>query len=159
MLARLGLRAGEVAQLTLEDIDWRTGELLVRGKGARIDKLPLLQDVGQALVDYLQKGRPECSSRRVFIQSKAPYVGFASPPNTVCGIVRRALARAQIESPHRGAHVLRHSLATQMLGQGASLTQIGQVLRHQQIQTTEIYAKVNLPALSKLALPWPGGVR
>lgn len=159
LLARLGLRAGEVAQLTLEDIDWRTGELLVRGKGARIDKLPLLQDVGQALVDYLQKGRPECSSRRVFIQSKAPYVGFASPPNTVCGIVRRALARAQIESPHRGAHVLRHSLATQMLGQGASLTQIGQVLRHQQIQTTEIYAKVNLPALSKLALPWPGGVR
>lgn len=159
LLARLGLRAGEVAQLTLEDINWRTGELLVRGKGGRIDKLPLLQDVGRALVDYLREGRPECSSRRVFIQCKAPYVGFSSPPNTVCGIVRRALARAQIQSRHHGAHVLRHSLATRMLGNGASLTQIGQVLRHQQAQTTEIYAKVDLPALSGLALPWPGGVR
>jgi site-specific recombinase XerD len=159
LLARLGLRAGEVARLTLEDINWRTGELLVRGKGARIDKLPLLQDVGRALVDYLRKGRPECSSRRVFIQCKAPYVGFASPPSTVCGIVRRALARAHIQSRHRGAHVLRHSLATRMLGNGASLTQIGRVLRHQQVQTTEIYARVNLPALSGLALPWPGGVR
>ena len=159
LLARLGLRAGEVAQLTLEDINWRTGELLIHGKGTRIDKLPLLHDVGRALVDYLRKGRPECASRRVFIQCKAPHGGFASPPNTVCGIVRRALARAHIQSRHRGAHVLRHSLATRMLGNGASLTQIGQVLRHQQVQTTEIYAKVNLPALSGLALPWPGGVR
>jgi site-specific recombinase XerD len=159
LLARLGLRAGEVANLVLEDIDWRSGELLIRGKGARIDKLPLLHDVGQALVDYLRKGRPDCSCRRVFIQSKAPYVGFANPPNTVCAIVRRALARAQIDSRHHGAHVLRHSLATRMLGKGASLAQIGQVLRHQQVQTTEIYAKVDLTALSALALPWLGGVR
>jgi site-specific recombinase XerD len=159
LLARLGLRAGEVANLTLEDINWRAGEILIRGKGARVDKLPLLEDVGQALVDYLQRGRPDCLSRRVFIHSKAPYVGFGNPPNTVCAIVRKALACAHIESRHQGAHVLRHSLATRMLGRGASLAQIGQVLRHQQVQTTEIYAKVDLTALKRLALPWPGGAQ
>jgi len=159
LLARLGLRAGEVASLSLDDINWRAGELLIRGKGPRVDKLPLLQDVGQALVDYLQKGRPDCSSRRVFIQCKAPYVGFPNPPNAVCGIVRRALARAQVHSRHHGAHVLRHSLATRMLGKGASLAQIGQVLRHHQVQTTEIYAKVDLGALRGLALAWPGGAQ
>lgn len=159
LLARLGLRAGEVASLSLDDINWRAGELLIRGKGPRVDKLPLLQDVGQALVDYLQKGRPDCSSRRVFIQCKAPYLGFPNPPNAICGIVRRALARAQIQSLHHGAHVLRHSLATRMLGKGASLAQIGQVLRHHQVQTTEIYAKVDLDALRGLALAWPGGLR
>jgi len=158
LLARLGLRAGEVANLNLEDIEWRTGELIIHGKGARVDKLPLLQDVGQALVDYLRKGRPDCSCRRVFIQSRPPFVGFPHPPNTVCSIVRSALARAQIESRHHGAHVFRHSLATRMLGNGASLVQIGQVLRHQGVQTTEIYAKVDLTALQRLALPWPGGV-
>jgi site-specific recombinase XerD len=159
LLARLGLRASEVANLTLEDINWRTGELVIHGKGARVDKLPLPQAVGQALVDYLQKGRPECSSRCVFIQSKAPHVGFSKPPNAVSGIVRRAIDRARISTHHHGAHVLRHSLATRMLNQGASLTQIGQVLRHRQVQTTEIYAKVDVAALSRLALPWPGGVR
>jgi site-specific recombinase XerD len=159
LLARLGLRAAEVANLTLEDIDWRVGEVLIHGKGARIDKLPLGQDVGQALVDYLRKGRPDCSSRRVFLQCKAPYLGFPNPPNAVSGIVRRALARAKIDSPHRGAHVLRHSLATRMLGNGASLAQIGQVLRHEQVQTTEIYAKVDSSALGALALPWPGGAQ
>jgi len=159
LLARLGLRAGEVAKLNLEDINWRASEVLIHGKGARVDKLPLLQDVGLALVDYLRKGRPDCLCRRVFIQCKAPYVGFPNPPNAVCGIVRRALARAQIDSRHHGAHVLRHSLATRMLGNGASLAQIGQVLRHQQVQTTEIYAKVDLTALSRLALPWPGGAQ
>jgi site-specific recombinase XerD len=159
LLARLGLRAGEVAKLTLDDVNWRAGELLIRGKGPRVDKLPLLQDVGQALVDYLQKGRPECSSRRVFIRCKAPYLGFPDPPNAICGVVRRALAHAKIESRHQGAHVLRHSLATRMLGKGASLAQIGQVLRHHQVQTTEIYAKVDLEALRSLALPWPGGAQ
>ena len=159
LLARLGLRAGEVAYLNLEDINWQAGELQIRGKGARVDRLPLLQDVGQALVDYLQKGRPDCSSRRVFVQCKAPYVGFSSPPNAICGIVRSALERAKVHSRHHGAHVLRHSLATRMLGNGASLAQIGQVLRHQLTQTTEIYAKVDLNALRALALPWLGGVR
>ena len=159
LLARLGLRAGEVACLTFEDINWRAGELLIRGKGARVDRLPLLEDVGKALVDYLQKGRPDCATRRVFVQCKAPFLGFASPPNAICGIVRSALERAKIESRHHGAHVLRHSLATRMLGNGASLSQIGQVLRHQLTQTTEIYAKVDLNALRALALPWPGGAR
>ncbi len=156
LLARLGLRAGEVAQLTLDDIDWRAGELLVRGKGARVDRLPLLHEVGQALVDYLQKGRPASSSRRLFIQSKAPYEGFAGP-GCVSNLVRRALIRLHISTRHRGAHVLRHSLATGMLRNGASLAQIGQVLRHQLPQTTEIYAKVDFSALRALALPWPGG--
>lgn len=159
LLARLGLRVGEVAYLILDDIDWRTGELLIRGKGAQVDKLPLPQDVGEALVDYLQNGRPDTASRRVFLQAVAPYVGFTKPPNTVCGIVRRALQRAQVQSRHHGGHVLRHSLATRMLGNGASLTQIGQVLRHQQMSTTEIYAKVDLTGLRGLALPWQGGER
>ena len=158
LLARLGLRAGEVAYLTLDDINWQAGELLIRGKGARVDRLPLLEDIGQALVDYLQKGRPVCSSRRVFIQKHAPHEGFASSAS-VDNVVRTALARAQVYSRHQGAHVLRHSLATRMLGNGASLAQIGQVLRHKLPQTTEIYAKVDLNALRELVLPWPGGVQ
>lgn len=158
LLARLGLRAGEVAYLTLDDINWQAGELLIRGKGARVDRLPLLNDVGQALVDYLQKARPACSSRRVFIQKHAPHEGLAGP-SSIDNVVRIGLARAQVFSRHQGAHVLRHSLATRMLGNGASLGQIGQVLRHQLPQTTEIYAKVDLNALRGLVLPWPGGVQ
>jgi len=157
LLARLGLRAGEVSTLTLNDIDWDAGELRIRGKGDRVDRLPLPKDVGQAIADYLQKGRPRCSSRRVFIQSKAPYVGFASQPNAICGIVRSTLARAHIQTRNRGAHLLRHSLATRMLGNGGSLAEIGRVLRHQQIQTTEIYAKVDLNALRAMTHPWLGG--
>jgi site-specific recombinase XerD len=156
LLARLGLRAGEVAHLTLDDINWRAGELRIRGKGARVDRLPLPQDVGQSLAAYLQKGRPNCSSRRVFIQTNAPHEALAGP-SSVSNVVRAALARAQIHSRHQGAHVLRHSLATTMLHQGASLAQIGQVLRHQLPQTAEIYAKVDLNALRALALPWHGG--
>jgi site-specific recombinase XerD len=156
LLARLGLRAGEVARLTLEDIDWRASQLLIRGKGSRVDRLPLSQDAGQALADYLQRGRPECSSRSIFIQRHAPHQPLAGP-SSISNVVRAALARAQIQSPHQGAHVLRHSLATTMLRNGASIAQIGQVLRHQLPQTTEIYAKVDLNALQALALPWPGG--
>lgn len=159
LLARLGLRAGEVACLELDDIDWAAGELLVRGKGNRMDRMPLLQDVGKAVADYLERGRPPCSTRRVFVHCKAPYAGFGSPPNTVCGIVRRALARAGLNPRNRGAHLLRHSLATNLLRGGASLTQIGQVLRHKQTQTTEIYAKVDLNALRTLTQPWPGGAQ
>jgi len=156
LLARLGLRSGEVTKLTLDDIGWAAGELLIHGKGARLDKLPLLQDVGQALADYLRKVRPHCSSRHVFIRSRAPYVGLLGA-STMGSIVVRALDRAQIRSHHRGAHVFRHSLATRMLRHGASLAQIGQVLRHQNVQTTEVYAKVDLIALRRLALPWRGG--
>jgi len=158
LLARLGLRSSEVTGLELEDIDWNAGTLRIRGKGARLDRLPLPREVGQAIADYLQKGRPPCSSRRVFIQCCAPYECLAGS-STMGGIVRRALARAGLNPPHQGAHLLRHSLATRMLRSGASLLQIGQVLRHQQSQTTEIYAKVDLDALRALAQPWPGGVR
>jgi integrase len=156
LLARLGLRANEVVQLTLDDIDWRAGELLIRGKGARVDRLPLLQDVGQALADYLKNARPVCSSRRLFIQCRAPLEGFAGP-GCVSNLVRWALLRLNLCPRNRGAHVLRHSLATGMLRNGASLAQIGQVLRHQLPQTTEIYAKVDFNALRTLALPWTGG--
>lgn len=157
LLARLGLRANEVVLLTLDDIDWRAGELLIRGKGARVDRLPLLQDVGQALADYLKNARPVCSSRRMFIQCRAPLEGFARP-GCVSNLVREALQRVHLCPRNRGAHVLRHSLATGMLRNGASLAQIGQVLRHQLPQSTEIYAKVDFNALRALALPWPGGV-
>jgi site-specific recombinase XerD len=157
LLARLGLRAGEVAALRLEDIDWEAGQLCIRGKGPRLDRLPLLREVGQALAAYLHRGRPHCDSRRVFIHSRAPHVGFDHGASALCAIVRAALARAGLCPAHRGTHLLRHSLATRMLGQGASLAQIGQVLRHQKTDTTEIYAKVNLNALRALAEPWPGG--
>lgn len=156
LLARLGLRAGEVAHLTLDEIDWRAGELLIRGKGARVDRLPLPHHVGQALADYLQKGRPACSSRCLFIKCKAPLEGFTRRSSVGC-VVRAALRRAHLNPPHKGAHILRHSLATGMLRNGATLGEIGQVLRHQQPQTTEIYAKVDFNALRTLALPWPGG--
>lgn len=158
LLARLGLRAGEVVDLSLDDIDWSIGELRIRGKGARVDQLPLPEDVGKALADYLKKGRPECSSRRVFIRRTAPHEALAGP-SCVGSVVRAALTRAGLHPHYRGSHLLRHSLATRMLRAGASLAQIGQVLRHQQTQTTEIYAKVDLNALRRLAQPWPGGAR
>jgi site-specific recombinase XerD len=158
LLARLGLRAGEVVHLSLDAINWEAGEVLVRGKSSRDDRLPLPQDVGQALANYLRKGRPECSSRRVFLRIKAPRQGFSSSV-AICNIVRRALKQAQLSPHFKGAHLLRRSLATTMLRGGASFAQIGQILRHQQAQTTEIYAKVHLTALRALAQPWPGGAR
>ena len=157
-LARLGLRAGEVVHLCLEDIDWNAGAVLVRGKSARQDRLPLPSDVGCALAAYLQEGRPFCATRCVFVRMKAPHVGFSSSV-AICDIVRRALLRAGLHPEGKGSHLLRHSLATQMLRSGATLTQIGQILRHQSAQTTEIYAKVDLAALQAIAQPWPGDVR
>ena len=156
LLARLGLRAGEVVALTLDDMDWRAGELTVRTKGGRQDRLPLPRDVGAALVAYLRNGRPACQARHVFVRMRAPRRGFASSV-AVCSIVQRALARAGLSPPRKGAHLLRHSLATDLLRRGASLREIGDVLRHRHTQTTEIYAKVDLTALHALALPWPGG--
>jgi site-specific recombinase XerD len=157
LLARLGLRAGEVAGLQLGDLDWTAAELRIRGKGSRLDRLPLVQDVGQALAGYLQHGRPISLSRSLFIRGQAPYESITR--NAVSSVAQRALARAELHPPHRGAHLFRHSLATRMLRRGASLTQIGQVLRHQHLHTTEIYAKVDLAALRSLAQPWPGGKR
>lgn len=156
LLARLGLRAGDVVHMTLDDIDWEVGELIVRGKSHRQERLPLPQDVGEAFVRYLSYGRPRCSSRRVFIRIKAPHKGFSSSV-AICNIVRRALVRAKLNPAFKGSHLLRHSLATQMLRGGASLSEIGDILRHQRLNTTLIYAKVDQIALRELAQPWPGG--
>ena len=156
LLARLGLRAGEVVAMTLDDLDWEAGEFIVRGKGDRLERLPLPQDVGAALVHYLRHVRPACSTRRVFIRMKAPHCGFAGAV-AICNVVRRALWRADLDPEFKGAHLLRHSLATNMLRRGASLGQIGQLLRHCHPNTTQIYAKVDIEALRGIALPWPGG--
>jgi site-specific recombinase XerD len=155
LLARLGLRAGEVVGLKLEDFDWEAGELCIRSSGASSDRLPMPQEVGAAVAEYLRQARPNCSSRRVFVRMRAPHRGFASSV-AVCCIVRRALERAGLDPPHKGAHLLRHSVATHLLRHGASLAEIGELLRHRSPQTTMIYAKVDLAALRPLALPWPG---
>ncbi|MDA2927747.1 site-specific integrase [Acidobacteria bacterium AH-259-G07] len=155
LLARLGLRAGEVAALELGDIDWRAGEIMIRGKGLVYQRLPLLADVGEALAAYLHHDRPQCHTRRVFVRVRAPHRGFAGS-TTVSTLVKRALKRAGLEPPCKGAHILRHSLATGLLRRGASLAEIGEVLRHEVPTTTEIYAKVDLEGLRPLAQPWPG---
>jgi integrase/recombinase XerD len=158
LLARLGLRSGEVAQLELDDLDWEAGQLSVRGKRGHRTVLPLPADVGAAIAAYLRHGRPPSTSRRVFLRSKAPIRGFLSQC-AVGSIIRHALHRAGIQAPTTGTHQFRHGLATEMLRRGASLTEIGEILRHRHLQTTTIYAKVDLTALRSLALPWPGGVR
>jgi len=156
LLARLGLRAHEVLTLRLEDLDWQAGEILVRGKGLCLERLPLPRDVGEALVAYLRHGRPRCAARQVFVLARAPHRGLARS-SSVDAIVSRALRRAGLDPPCRGVHLLRHSLATEMLRRGASLGEIGQILRHRRPATTEIYAKVDFEALRTLAQPWPGG--
>lgn len=158
LLARLGLRANEVATLALEDIDWHSGLLTVRGKGRQLAVMPILSEVGIALTDYLQHGRWTTDSRRVFIRSLAPHRGFTSS-SSISMIAISALERAGVDVHRKGTHIFRYSLATQLLGAGASLTEIGQVLRHQNHDTTRLYAKVDIDALRKLGLPWPGGVQ
>jgi site-specific recombinase XerD len=157
LLARLGLRASEVVAMELDDIDWRAGEIVVRGKGQQHDRLPLLQEVGEALTTYLRQSRPRVSTRRVFVRVRAPLQGFAGPV-AISTIVRRAMQRADLQAPGKGvaAHLLRHSLATGMLRDGASMAEIGEVLRHRAPATTEIYAKVDIGSLRSLAQPWPG---
>lgn len=156
VLARLGLRAGEVMSLELDDIDWSTGELTVRGKGRR-SQLPLAPDVGKAIAAYLCHGRPECASRRIFLRTKAPIGGFHGASG-VGSMVRHRLERARINSPTFGTHQFRHGLASDMLRQGASLAEIGAVLGHQHPDTTRIYTKIDLKALHALAQHWPGVV-
>jgi site-specific recombinase XerD len=158
LLARLGLRAGEVVGLNLEDIDWEHARITVCGKGGKWAQLPLPADVARAIAQYLHRDRPQCSCRRVFIRDYAPIGGF-NRSTSIAKIVQRALSRAGVASARKGAHLLRHSLATDMLRKGASLDEIGEVLRHKSPDTTAIYAKVDLNALKTLALPWPGGVR
>lgn len=154
LLARLGLRAGEVVAMRLDDIHWDTGEMLVRGKGQRHDRLPIPKDVGEALASYLRGGRPRCQTRHVFVRINAPHREFACPSD-ISTIVRQTIARAGLHPPCTGAHVLRHSLATHMLQRGASLAEISEVLRHRSPITTELYSKVDLSALHTLAQPWP----
>lgn len=156
LLARLGLRANEIAMLTLGDIHWHSSCLMVQGKGRRRASLPLLSEVGNALADYLEHGRPHTDSRRVFVRSLAPHTGFASSA-AISMIAVSALTRAGLDVRRKGTHIFRHSLATALLRAGASLTEIGQVLRHQSHDTTRIYAKVDIDALRTLGLPWPGG--
>jgi integrase/recombinase XerD len=152
MLWRLGLRIGEVAALRLEDIDWRRGELVITGKGPRCERLPLPTDVGQAIVSYLTGWRPTTDARQVFVCAYAPHGPMFR--NTVTNVVARAARRAGLGVMH--AHRLRHSAATAMLGAGASLEEIGQVLRHRDALTTTIYAKVDVAALRRISRPWPG---
>ena len=158
LLSRLGLRACEIVSLTLEDIDWQTGEFSIQGKGKRMARLPLPPDVGQAIATYLKKDRPACSSRHVFIRLKAPRRGFANS-EAISTLVTRALKKAGIDSPYTGAHLFRYTLATQMLRQGASLADIAHLLRHHSFNTTALYAKVDLKALQPLSQPWPGGAQ
>jgi integrase/recombinase XerD len=155
LLARLGLRAGDIVQLRMSDIDWRGAWIQVCGKSRRHTRLPLTQEVGQAIVAYLQHGRPQTTADTVFVCSRAPFRAFRSH-SAVSVIVGRALRRAGVARPSRGAaHLLRHSVATSMLREGASLQDIAALLRHRSIQTTQIYAKVNVTALQSIAQPWP----
>ncbi len=158
LLARLGLRSSEVALLDLDDIDWNVGQLSVRGKRGQRTELPLLPEVGKAIAAYLRRGRPESENRRLFLRAKAPLRGFQGASG-VGSVVRHSLKRAKVNAPTYGAHQFRHGLATEMLRQGASLGEIGELLRHRHPQTTTIYAKVDIDALRTLALPWPGGAR
>jgi site-specific recombinase XerD len=153
LLARLGLRTCEVVRLELEDVDWDLGQITIRGKGGRWSKLPLPPDVGKALAAYLKHDRPRCSTRRFFITQRL------STGGAIVKTVTRALNRAGIVSERKGGYLFRHTLATEMLGRGASLREIGEVLRHRKADTTWIYAKVDFRRLRNLAQRWPGGAR
>jgi site-specific recombinase XerD len=156
LLARMGLRAGEIAGLELEDIDWKSGTLRVRRKGGQRSTLPLPTEVGAAIAAYLRHGRPQKNNCRcVFIRSRAPVRGFLGAV-AITSVVRNNLARAGIKAPTKGAHQFRHGLATDMLRHGASLMEIGEILGHRSPETTRIYTKVDLNALRPLALAWPG---
>lgn len=154
LLARLGLRAGEVAAIELPDVDWERGELLVRGKGNRRERLPLPVDVGQALAAYVQHGRPTARDGRLFMRVYAPITGLTG--DGVSGVVGSACRRCGL--PLVGAHALRHTVATEVLRRGGSLREIGELLRQRSEFTTAVYAKVDLVALRELARVWPGGV-
>lgn len=153
LLSRLGLRACEVAALRLDDIDWRAGELVIRGKANRWERLPLPADVGQAVAEYVRHGRPRCTERAVFVRVRAPLTALT--PGGIRHVVHAATRRVGL--PHAAVHRLRHSLATDLLRHGAPLSEVGQLLRHRNPLTTAIYAKVDRDALGALARPWPTG--
>jgi site-specific recombinase XerD len=156
LLARLGLRAGDIVQLRLDDLDWTQAAIRVSGKGRRQTLLPLTQEIGDAIATYIKDGRPQTGADTLFIRSRAPFRALASHC-AISVVVARAMRRAGVTCPSRGAaHVLRHFVASSMLRQGASLQEIAVILRHRSITTTEIYAKVDVVALRQIAQPWPG---
>ena len=155
LLARLGLRGAEAAGLQLGDIDWRAGEIAITGKGSRTERLPLPAPAGEALAAWLAGGRPRCESRAVFVTIRRPYRQLT--PEAVRSVMGRACERAGLE--RRGSHRFRHALATEMLRAGASLPEVGQVLRHRSLLSTSVYAKVDQDSLRPLARPWPGAGR
>jgi integrase len=160
LLIRLGLRAGDVATLRFSDLCFESAAIRVSGKGGREVRLPLPQDVGDALLAYVRGGRPWVHSPFVFLRSMAPFAPFARrhAGHGVEHIARAALTRAGVGPPTRGAHVFRHTAACQMLRQGVGLEGIAEVLRHRSVEMTGIYAKVDLELLGQLAQPWPEGV-
>lgn len=158
LLARLGLRSSEIVSLTLDSIDWEAGSIAMSGKGNQSASLPMPVEVGEAIADYLRHGRPTSSSRALFLRACAPIRGLGAQ-QSIATIVSAAILRAGIETRQRGSHQFRHALATDLLRHGASLTEIGSVLRHRHIKTTNLYAKVDFAALRPLSLPWPGGVK
>lgn len=156
LLARLGLRAGDILHMQLADIDWHEGTVQVAGKTRRASRLPLPQDAGDAVLHYLERARPDVAYEQLFLRVVAPYRPLSSS-GIVSGIVRAALRRAGIDAPSRGAHLLRHSAATAMLRSGATLDTVSTVLRHRSADTTAYYAKVDILALNAIAQPWPEG--
>lgn len=153
LLVRYGLRSCEVVRLSLTDIDWERAEIRISGKGRKKSRLPLIEEAGTALVEYLQSGRPRCKLAAVFVSSRAPY--RALEPGAVGALVSVALKRANLNPRNRGAHMLRHTVATQALRQGATLDEVRELLRHRNINTTAIYAKVDFDRLAPLAQAWP----
>jgi site-specific recombinase XerD len=158
LLARLGLRAGDVVAMRIDDIEWSNAALRVSGKGRYEVRLPLPQDVGDALLCYLECRPESARTNKLFVRNRAPFRPFASSDG-VSSVVKRALIRAQVNSPAKGAHVLRHTAATEMLRQGMPLEQIGTVLRHRNIDTTAYYAKVDMVLLEQITQPWPEVLR
>jgi site-specific recombinase XerD len=155
LLARLGLRAGDVLAACFDDIDWKQGTLRVCGKGRRQICLPLPQDAGDALLDYIHRARPNVGYDRIFLRALAPY----RPMQSISKVVRLGLERAGItEAPSQGAYLLRHSAATGILRAGGTLDTVGAVLRHRSIDTTMHYAKVDIGMLRSITQPWPGDV-
>jgi site-specific recombinase XerD len=155
LLAQLGLRGAELAALDLGDIDWHAGEVIIHGKAARIDRLPLPAAAGEALAEYLTESRPRCESTAVFVMVRAPHAAIS--PHAVRQVMYRACERAGL--PRLGAHRLRHALATDLLRAGGSLAEVGQILRHHSALSTSVYAKVDERSLAVLVRTWPGGVR
>jgi site-specific recombinase XerD len=156
LLARLGLRAGDLVAMRLDDIDWDRGTIRVSGKSANTTRLPLPQDVGEAILEYIEHVRPTVADKHLFLCRKAPYQPFAGS-SIICWIVRKAVERAGLTDIPSGSHVFRHSLATSMLREGSTLEAIGTVLRHTKPDTTAIYAKVDFNMLGEVAQPWIGG--